>query len=117
MIKYTKILSILIIITSLNGCIVFQGYSPPFSQGNLITPEQVSELHIGMSASQVLDIMGSPMLIDTFSDNRLDYVYTFQKSGKTVTHKRLIVSITNGRVSNIIADLVHNDETHPLVRK
>jgi outer membrane protein assembly factor BamE len=116
MIKYTKILSILIIILGLNGCILFHGYSPPFSQGNLISPEQVSELHVGMPAGQVLEIMGSPLLIDTFSDNRLDYVYTFQTHSETTIHNRLIVSITNGRVSNIVANIDPNDQIHPVIR-
>lgn len=45
-------------------------------QGNIINDEMLHRLHTGMSKQQVRDLMGSPVLVNTFNDDRMDYVYT-----------------------------------------
>lgn len=47
-------------------------------QGNVITQEMVNLLEPGMTHTQVRYIMGSPMIIDTFHEERWDYLYHFQ---------------------------------------
>lgn len=58
-------------------------------QGNVYTPEMVSKLHPGMTKAQVKDIMGIPTLLNTFNDNRVDYVYTNKPGGGKMTMKRV----------------------------
>ena len=61
---------------SLGACSLFPPpYKVPVTQGNLITKEQLSQLQIGMSESQVTYLLGNPMLKDTFKPNEWHYLY------------------------------------------
>ena len=65
----------------LGGCTFFPGvHKIDVTQGNLVTQEMVDKLRPGMSKSQVRFVMGTPLIIDTFQQNRWDYLLT-QKSG------------------------------------
>lgn len=44
-------------------------------QGNIITPEMLDTLEIGMDKERVRFIMGTPPLTDPFNQKRWDYVY------------------------------------------
>lgn len=44
-------------------------------QGNIVTQEMVNQLKPGMTQRQVLFVMGTPLLTDTFHPERWDYVY------------------------------------------
>jgi outer membrane protein assembly factor BamE len=62
---------------SLSACSLFPPpYKVPVTQGNLVTKEQLSQLQIGMSESQVTYLLGNPMLRDTFKPNEWHYLYT-----------------------------------------
>ncbi|MCP3848901.1 MAG: outer membrane protein assembly factor BamE [Gammaproteobacteria bacterium] len=47
-------------------------------QGNVIEQDQINQLRPGMNKQQVLFIMGTPMLDDSFHANRWDYIYRFK---------------------------------------
>ncbi len=51
-------------------------YRITVQQGNVITQEMVDKLKPGMTRSQVAFIMGEPILRNTFSEDRWDYIYT-----------------------------------------
>jgi len=51
-------------------------YKITVQQGNVITQEMVDQLKPGMTRSQVAYIMGEPILRNTFSEDRWDYVYS-----------------------------------------
>ena len=83
------------------GCSHFHAYRPSVEQGNIITTEMVNQLHTGMTQKQVENIMGEPILKDTFHDNRVNYVYTFKsKQGKT-SQKRVTLIFSKGKVIKI----------------
>lgn len=81
----------------LSGCI----HKMDIEQGNVITPEMVSKLHTGMSDEQVKNIMGTPMLLDTFDDNRIDYVYTYKPAHGNMTEKNITLIFRNHRLREI----------------
>ena len=66
------------------GC----SYLPPIpyridvQQGNVVTDEMIEMLKPGMTKSQVLFVMGSPLIVDAVRENRWDYVYIFRYKGK-----------------------------------
>jgi len=70
----------------LSSCAV---YKIDIQQGNVVTQDMLDQLTIGMPANKVRFIMGSPLVRDTFHDNRWDYLYSF-KSGNAVREQRLI---------------------------
>lgn len=53
-------------------------YQPNTQQGNWITQEQTALLRKDMSKSQVSYLLGTPLLVDVFDDNKWVYTYLFK---------------------------------------
>ncbi len=64
-------------------------YRPDVQQGNVVTQEMVSKLQPGMSKSQVRYIMGTPMLVDVFHQERWDYLYSMKQGNDEREQKRV----------------------------
>lgn len=64
-------------------------YKPEVVQGNFVSKEQVAALHPGMTRLQVRDILGTPLLVDMFRNNRWDYVFTIKRQGVPEQQYRL----------------------------
>jgi outer membrane protein assembly factor BamE len=97
-----KIISLALIISfTLTGCSFFRPHKLDIVQGNVMTDENVSRLHPGMSESQVKVIMGTPVMVNIFSTNRFDYVFTNQPGHQNMTEKRVICTFVNGRLRDI----------------
>lgn len=78
----------------LSGCssLEFPGaYSLPIDQGNIVTKEMLEQLELGQTKSQVEFILGTPLLVDTFSPQRWDYIYTFRNSERKWERRRLSI--------------------------
>lgn len=77
------------------GCIYRMG----IQQGNLLDREQIDQVEVGMTRSQVRFLLGTPMVIDVFNPERWDYVYRFQR-GKShkVTKRHFIVWFDGDKV-------------------
>ena len=84
--------------TTLGGCV----YHPPIQQGNIITNKNLRTLHKGMTKDQVRTVLGDPVLVNIFSDNRMMiYVYTFQCGHhRRIQSVRLIIYLRNNRVTD-----------------
>lgn len=63
-------------------------YKMDIQQGNVVTPEMIAKLQLGMTRSQVRFALGTPLVVDPFRNDRWDYVYLYMKAGE-VTEKRL----------------------------
>lgn len=64
----------------------------PIQQGNVVTQEMVDKLQPGMTRSQVRFVMGTPLIADTFNQNRWDYLYTLKlPSGKELREQMTIL--------------------------
>jgi outer membrane protein assembly factor BamE len=85
-------------------------YKIDVQQGNVVTDEMVEKLKPGMTKSQVLFVMGSPLIVDTFRDNRWDYVYIFREKGDLVEQKRLTIFFENDALVNIENHLVFSKD-------
>ena len=76
--------------TLLTACAEFPGvYKIDIDQGDVITQEMVDQLRPGMTKRQVRFIMGTPLVTDTFNQNRWDYVHSHQPGGEDRQQKRL----------------------------
>ncbi len=92
-----KILSIALSALLLSGCV----HKIDIQQGNILTKCDVQRLHPGMTIAQVQDIMGTPILINTFSDDRIDYVYTFKPGGGSMCLQYVTLIVRKGVVQEI----------------
>jgi len=58
-------------------------YKFDIQQGNVITQDMVDKLKPGMTKSQVRFIMGTPLIADTFSQDRWDYFYSLNPADRS----------------------------------
>ena len=80
-------LGLLVFVVLLAGCTVAQGftlrpYRMNIQQGNYLAAEDVDQIEVGMTQSQVRFLIGTPMVADPFNKARWDYVFFF-KVGRT----------------------------------
>lgn len=66
-------------------------YTIDIHQGNIIDQSMIDQLRPNMTERQVLYILGSPMLVDTFHQKRWDYLYSSQPSGEDREQKRVSI--------------------------
>lgn len=72
-------------------------------QGNVVTQEQVALLKPGMSRLQVRDVMGTPLLVDTFHANRWDYIFTLRQSGRQVARRNVVLIFDGDNLKTVDA--------------
>lgn len=93
-----KVILLLIFSGFLAGCHM---YRPDVQQGNVVTKKQVNQLKPGMSQEVVKRFLGDPILINTFTNNRLNYVYTYKHKNLPMTEQQVILTFKNNRLINI----------------
>ena len=71
-------------------------------QGNLLDEEQIAEVEVGMTRSQVRFVLGTPMVADPFTQERWDYMYYFRRGKNGDTRRsHVIVWFEGDTVSRI----------------
>jgi outer membrane protein assembly factor BamE len=87
-------------------------YRMEIQQGNYLTQEMTSKLQAGMTRDQVRFVLGTPLLVDIFRDNRWDYVYRRQRAdSREVEERRLTVFFENDRLVRIEGDVTPGLDT------
>ncbi|MBU2710602.1 outer membrane protein assembly factor BamE [Zooshikella harenae] len=110
--KFTFLASLLICIS---GCSFFSDsdhrtvsfpgvYKIDIQQGNIITQDMVNQLRPGMTKQQVRFILGSPLLIDSFNQERWDYVYSFQPGGEGRSQETLSIFFKDDILTHFSGD-------------
>lgn len=99
-----KIYSLSIILAFLSlatGCV----YQATLSQGNLLDQEDVDQLEVGMTRTQVRFLLGTPMIDDPFHHDRWDYVYYLRVGREKARFKRWVsIYFADDIVSEVIRD-------------
>lgn len=90
-------------------------YRIDVDQGNLIDQQALSQLSIGMSKSEVQQVLGSSLLTDMFHRDRWDYVQYYQQgSTQSVKESQVSLFFVNGLLSRINNERMATIETAPL---
>ena len=86
----------------MGGCV----YKVPIKQGNQIDQTKVDQLRFGMSRSQVLFLMGNPIIDDPLHVNRWDYVYYLRpRKGNTELRRvTLFFNPFNGELERVVQE-------------
>lgn len=80
------------------GCV----YRPNIQQGNLLKVEDIDQVTVGMTRSQVRYVLGTPMLADPFNPQRWDYIYTFRRGRESsIDRAHFIVHFEGDKVSRV----------------
>jgi outer membrane protein assembly factor BamE len=65
----------------------FGVYKLDINQGNYLSQDMVDKLRVGQTKPQVRALLGTPLVVSPFRENRWDYVYEFTKQGQVVAHR------------------------------
>jgi outer membrane protein assembly factor BamE len=94
--------------SSLQSSDNFLGFITPYRvevvQGNVLTKEQVAIVKPGMTRAQVRDVLGSPLLTDTFHVDRWDYVFTIRRQGTEPQQRKVVVLFEGEKLKSISAE-------------
>ena len=58
-------------------------------QGNVVTEEMVEQLRPGLNRRQVRYIMGTPLIEDSFHEDRWDYLYLLRNGSELLSETQL----------------------------
>jgi len=82
-------------------------YRMEIQQGNYVTQDMVAKLQPGMSREQVKFALGTPLVVDTFRDDRWDYVYLrIPENAKVPERRRISIIFENDKLARITGDVV-----------
>jgi outer membrane protein assembly factor BamE len=90
------IATLLLLCVTACGFVGFPGvYKINIEQGNIITQDIIDQLQPGMSRRQVRFILGTPLVEDTFDQDRWDYPYEI-KLGDEIIRKAMVTVYFDG---------------------
>ena len=93
------ILTLSLLILSLTACTkIVPYYKPDIQQGNVISQAQVNKLKRGMTQTQVIGVLGTPVIQQAFNTNQLVYVETNMPGSGKITEKRLVLQFKQDRL-------------------
>ena len=94
---YLKLAMTGCLLCALAGCgsnFGFPGvYRINVEQGNVVNEEMVEKLRPGLNKRQVRYIMGTPLIEDSFHDDRLDYRYLLRNGTETLAETLSLIHI------------------------
>jgi outer membrane protein assembly factor BamE len=77
-------------------------YRIDIQQGNLLDDEDINQVDVGMTRSQVQFLLGTPMVADSFHRDRWDYAYYYRQGrSPEATQRWVVVHFENDRVARI----------------
>ena len=80
-------------------------YKIDIQQGNVLTQEMVSQLKPGQTRDQVRFLLGTPLVVDIFHQQRWDYVYRYQngQTGAVESRKFTVYFDREDRLASVTA--------------
>ena len=111
MLQTLRILTIIVVpLIIISGCSTIASdvpfvYEIDIDQGNVVDQDMVNQLRPEMTKRQVIYIMGSPLLVDPFSNNRWDYIYSEQPGGEDRIQTRIALFFAEDSLIHVGGDL------------
>ncbi len=107
----SRVLLALIILTAalLNGCSYLKYpdiHKVTVQQGNIVNQEMVDQLLPDMTRSQVRYILGTPLLTDTFDQDRWDYYYSTKRPGRDELRERITLYFEGNTLTHFTGDYI-----------
>jgi outer membrane protein assembly factor BamE len=93
---------LLLSVLALAGCV----YRIDIQQGNLVDQEDIDQVEVGMSRSAVQFLLGTPMVADSFHQERWDYPYYLKRGrSRDIERRWFIVYFEGDQVVRLERDL------------
>lgn len=97
-----SLLACLLLAIGASACV----YRIDIQQGNLLEEDNVDQAAVGMTKSQILFLLGTPMVTDSFHEDRWDYTYFLRRGrSRDIDRRWLIVYFDGDIVSRIEKDV------------
>jgi outer membrane protein assembly factor BamE len=91
------------------GCSTIDTYAPTLrsfgvykldiNQGNFLSQDMVDKLKVGQTKQQVRLILGTPLVVSVFRDDRWDYTYEFIRQGQVIEHRNFSVYFADEKLA------------------
>lgn len=108
--KHSAKLCVIMLLGLTGGCL----YRMPIQQGNVLNPDLVSELEPGMTRSQVMFLLGTPMVPNGFNTDRWDYYfYVKDQFGDASQTTRLTVWFKDDKVDHFEGNAIPKTAAKP----
>ncbi|NNJ83675.1 MAG: outer membrane protein assembly factor BamE [Gammaproteobacteria bacterium] len=86
-------------------------YKIDIQQGNVVTQDMLDKLEPGMEKRKVRFILGTPLIVSAFDQNRWDYVYNFQPGGGEREQRRISLFFKDDKLEHIEGNIVSHKFT------
>ena len=109
-------LSLILSTVTLSGCsgIGFPGvYLINIDQGNIVEQDMVDQLKPDMTRRQVRFLLGTPIVEDTFNNDRWDYIRVVRRGNDTLLRRRLTVVFEDDVLVDVEGDYVSENWPEP----
>ncbi|MDH3419060.1 MAG: outer membrane protein assembly factor BamE [Gammaproteobacteria bacterium] len=73
-------------------------YRIDIQQGNLLEEAAIEQAAVGMTKNQIIFLLGTPMVTDTFHEDRWDYTYYLRRGRSREVERRWIIVYFDGDV-------------------
>ena len=81
-------------------------YKLDVQQGNIITAEMLMGLKPGMTRAQVKYVLGTPLIQDSFHENRWDYIYKMIKDDRLIEERHVVVHFKDDELFDVKGDII-----------
>jgi len=109
-------LSLILSTVTLSGCsgIGFPGvYLVNIDQGNIVDQDMVDQLKPEMTRRQVRFLLGTPLVEDTFNNDRWDYLRVLRRGNDTLLRRKLTVVFEDDVLVDVVGDFVSENWPEP----
>ncbi len=85
-------------------------YKLDVQQGNIIKAEMLMGLKPGMTRAQVKYVLGTPLIQDSFHENRWDYIYKMIKDDRLIEERHVVVRFEDDELVDIKGDIIQSND-------
>ena len=85
-------------------------YKLDVQQGNIITAEMLMGLKPGMTRAQVKYVLGTPLIQDSFHENRWDYIYKMIKDDRLIEERHVVVRFADDELVDVKGDIIQSSD-------
>ncbi len=85
----------------LANCANYDFSNRTVQQGNILSPNVVERLHVGMTKEDVAILLGTSLISPTFNNNRWDYAYTKRKGSTSNTVRHISLYFEDNRLKRM----------------
>lgn len=100
----TLIICLPLLLTLPGSCGFFKPHKINVQQGNIITAEMVSQLEPGLTKNQVEYILGTPLIVDTFTPDTWYYHYTLRLGSGGTLFRSLKLNFVDDKLAEYISN-------------